>query len=126
MHQVTIRTALFFFEPSARVLISGDALWESRLAIIFPELLGEPGFDACSSTLDEIERLKPRPVVPGHGRPFLQVDDALRASRERLAIFARSPSRHVHHALRALAMFHMLDVRRLSRDALVSWLRRLP
>ena len=116
--------AVVLFEPVSRSLISGDALWESRLAIIFPELVGEPGFDAAHQALDLIERLAPRLVLPGHGPPFTGVAAALDASRQRLRGFAAAPVKHRQHAARALVSFHMLEHRRRPRADLVAWIAR--
>jgi glyoxylase-like metal-dependent hydrolase (beta-lactamase superfamily II) len=119
-------TAVMLFQPQAGLLISADALWEQRLAIVFPELVGESGFADCLATLDAIERLNPAIVVPGHGRPFVDIATALDASRRRLDAFARNPAKHRQHAVRALVMFHMLEVRRVERSALADWLLRTP
>jgi glyoxylase-like metal-dependent hydrolase (beta-lactamase superfamily II) len=119
-------TALMFFEPESAVLISGDALWERRLAIVFPELSGEPGFEACLKTLDVIERLAPRVVIPGHGCAFSDVTGALLASRNRIRAFQQDPQRHRWHAARALVMFHMLEIGRCQRPSLITWLRQTP
>jgi glyoxylase-like metal-dependent hydrolase (beta-lactamase superfamily II) len=118
--------AVMLFEPQTRTLIAGDALWEERLAIIFPELVGEDGFGPTRATLSLIERLQPRAVLPGHGRPFADVGQALAASRERIAAFERHPERHVQHAARALLMFHLLEVRQAPFDELVAWMRQAP
>lgn len=118
--------AIMLFEPQSRTLISGDALWEDRLAIIFPELVGADGFGATRATLDGIERLKPRQVVPGHGQPFDDVAAALAASRQRIGAFERAPQRHADHAARALLMFHLLEVRRASVQVLVEWMLATP
>ena len=118
--------AVMFYEPRERLLISGDALWERRLAIIFPELTGGAGFDAAHRTLDAIQRLSPRCVLPGHGDAFTDVEGALRRSRERLDVFAAQPHRHREHAARALAMFHMLELRSTSRQELEDWMVRTP
>lgn len=101
--------AVMLFEPQTRTLIAGDALWEQRLAIIFPELEARPGFAATRATLDLIEQLAPRWVIPGHGPAFEDVPAALAASRERLAAYTRDPRRHHRHAARALAMFHLME-----------------
>ncbi|MDZ7813910.1 MAG: MBL fold metallo-hydrolase [Ideonella sp.] len=114
--------AVMLFEPQSRTLIAGDALWEQRLAIIFPELEGGPGFSATRATLDFIERLAPRLVVPGHGAVFEDVSAALAASRERLEVFERKPERHVLHAARALLMFHLMEVEQIGETALLHWL----
>ena len=118
--------AVMLFEPQTRTLIAGDALWEERLAIIFPELVGEDGFGPTRATLALIERLQPRAVLPGHGRPFEDVARALASSRERIAAFERHPERHAQHAARALLMFHLLEVREAGFHELVSWMRRTP
>ncbi len=118
--------AVMLFEPQTRTLIAGDALWEERLAIIFPELVGEDGFGPTRATLSLIERLQPREVLPGHGRPFGDVAQALAASRERVEAFERHPERHAQHAARALLMFHLLEVRQAGFDELVAWMRQTP
>ena len=118
--------AVMLFEPQTRTLIAGDALWEERLAIIFPELVGEDGFGPTRATLSLIERLAPRAVLPGHGRPFGDVAGALAASRDRIGAFERHPERHAQHAARALLMFHLLEVRQAQFDELVAWMRRTP
>jgi glyoxylase-like metal-dependent hydrolase (beta-lactamase superfamily II) len=118
--------AVMLFEPQTRTLIAGDALWEQRLAIIFPELVGEDGFGPTRATLSLIERLRPRAVLPGHGRPFDDVAQALAASRERVAAFERHPERHAQHAARALLMFHLLEVREGGFAELVAWMQRTP
>ena len=118
--------AVMLFEPQTRTLIAGDALWEQRLAIIFPELVGQDGFGPTRATLSLIERLQPRAVLPGHGRPFGDVAQALAASRERVAAFERHPERHAQHAARALLMFHLLEVRQSGFDELVDRMRQTP
>ncbi len=118
--------AVLLFEPISRTLISGDALWESRLAIIFPELVGEPGFDAAAKALDLIEGLRPALVLPGHGQPFRDVASALTASRQRLQAFVAAPIKHRQHAARALVSYHMLEHRAKPRAALVSWIASTP
>ncbi len=118
--------AVLLFEPDSRTLISGDALWESRLAIIFPELVGEPGFDAAHQALDLIEALQPRLVLPGHGQAFSGVAAAIEASRQRLRAFAAAPLKHRQHAARALVSYHMLEHRSRPRAALIAWIARTP
>jgi glyoxylase-like metal-dependent hydrolase (beta-lactamase superfamily II) len=118
--------AVMLFEPTTRTLISGDALWESRLAIIFPELADEPGFEATAWALDQIEALQPRLVLPGHGQPFAGVDQALLASRQRLASFVAAPHKHRQYATRALVTYHLLEHRSRPREALVRWIVSTP
>jgi glyoxylase-like metal-dependent hydrolase (beta-lactamase superfamily II) len=118
--------AVILFEPQTRTLIAGDALWQDRLAIIFPELEDKPGFAVTRRTLDQIEALQPRWVVPGHGSPFEDVAGALASSRQRLTAFEREPLRHVRHAARALTMFHMMECRAQDHRLLSAWLEQTP
>ncbi|HSW08241.1 MBL fold metallo-hydrolase [Aquabacterium sp.] len=118
--------AVLLFEPQEGVLISGDALWENRLAIIFPELAGDSGFDATHHALDLIERLQPRLVLPGHGGAFSDVASALAQSRARLNAFVKSPDRHRKHAVRALVVYHMLEVQQQSHAELAAWITGTP
>jgi glyoxylase-like metal-dependent hydrolase (beta-lactamase superfamily II) len=118
--------AVMLFEPQTRTLLSGDALWEDRLAIIFPELDDQPGFPATRHTLDWIEQLSPRLVIPGHGAAFEDAGTALAASRQRLDAFEREPIRHLRHAARSLVMFHLLEHQLRVRSALEAWLQVTP
>jgi glyoxylase-like metal-dependent hydrolase (beta-lactamase superfamily II) len=118
--------AMMLFQPDSRVLISADALWEERLAIIFPELEGESGFGPARDALACIEALQPSIVIPGHGRPFTDVAGALSRSRQRLEQFEAFPEKHSRYAMRALVMFHMLERQQREIGDLVDWMLSAP
>ncbi|MBK1714674.1 MBL fold metallo-hydrolase [Rubrivivax gelatinosus] len=118
--------AMVLFQRESGVAITGDALWQDRVAIIFPELAGADGFSEAVAALDLIERLAPRVVIPGHGAPFTGVAPAVRQSRERLESFMRTPLRHLDYAERALLMFHMLEHRERDIAQLRDWLATTP
>ena len=118
--------ALMFHQRDSGVLITADALWEDRLAIIFPELAGESGFAAAREALQTIERLAPLTVIPGHGQPFSDAAAALHKSRQRITQFEREPERHFVYAERALTMFHMLEYQQRAEADLVHWLTETP
>jgi glyoxylase-like metal-dependent hydrolase (beta-lactamase superfamily II) len=113
--------AVVLFEPRHRVLISGDALWEHRLAIVFEALDDPGGFDAVLESLSLIERLAPEVVIPGHGPPFADAVSALAQSRMRLQAFRTGQLDHTQAARRSLLMFHLLEHRRRSLDELRAW-----
>lgn len=118
--------AVVLFEPEHRVLISGDALWRNKVAVLFPELDGEAGFAPALATLDLIEGLNPSAVIPGHGEPFKEVADALAISRRRLRKLQSEPELHVRHALRVLMVFHLMEYRSRPVQALCDWMARSP
>src|SRR5512133_2479484 len=88
--------SVILFEPRDRVLISADALWENGFGVVFPELEGTSAFDEVGATLDLIEGLHPRWVIPGHGRVFGRepgtLNAALARARSRLDSFVRDPA----------------------------------
>lgn len=118
--------SLVLFDAGAGLLLSADALWENGFGVVFPELVGESGFDDVGRTLDMIEGLPVRLVVPGHGAPFSNVAAALARARSRLAGFRASPARHARHAAKVLVKYHVMEERRLPLAELVRWSAAAP
>lgn len=114
--------ALMLFQPDARVLISGDALWEHGFGVLFPEIDGGDGFAAQRMTLRRIEQLAPRLVIPGHGPVFARPGAALERAHTRLDVFEADPQRHAAHALRVLLKFHVMELAAPpAREQLARW-----
>lgn len=118
--------SIMLFEPESALLISADALWQHGFGIVFPEIDGLAAFDEVESSLELIESLSPRLVIPGHGAPFEDLPSALSEARSRLAFFRKHPKRHARHAAKALIMFHLLEVTRQSEPELLQWLAQTP
>lgn len=118
--------AVMLFEPAHRILLSADALWKQGFGVVFPELDGLPAFDAVADTLDLIERLNPRLVLPGHGPGFAALAPALSAARLRLERFVQQPERHRQHALKVLLKFKLLACGVISPSALLAWAQSTP
>ncbi|VVE61207.1 beta-lactamase [Pandoraea pnomenusa] len=100
--------ALMLYNAAHGVLISGDALWERGFGVIFPELDGASGFAEQAAVLDLIEQLDVSIVIPGHGKPFADIDGALAASRARLAYLQADPARNARNALKVLIVFRLM------------------
>ena len=113
--------SLLFFEPISQTLISADALWENGFGIVFPELEGEDAFNDVAKTLDVIEKLQPKTVIPGHGAVFSYAADVLVRARTRLDYFARRPDKHARHAAKVLIKFKLLEIQQQPLDELVQW-----
>lgn len=118
--------SLIFFDRTHGVLISADALWENGFGAVFPEMVGEPGFDDVAAVLDLINSLPVRVVVPGHGRPFTDVAGALARAHRRLAGFKADPARHLHHAAKVLLKYHLMEVREQALPELQRWAADTP
>ena len=113
--------SVILFEPRSATLISADALWENGFGVVFPELEGETAFEAVGATLDLIERLAPRWVIPGHGPVFRYRAEVIDRARDRLRSFVDRPARHAHHAAKVLLKFKLLDRQEMFLAELVDW-----
>jgi glyoxylase-like metal-dependent hydrolase (beta-lactamase superfamily II) len=118
--------SVLLFDADHGVLISADALWEDGFGIVFPELVGEPGFDEVASVLDVIERLPVQWVIPGHGAPFQDVKAALARARMRVQGQRADPSRHARLAARTLLKYHLMEERAQAWPALRAWAEATP
>lgn len=118
--------SLMLFEPTLGVVISADALWRNGFGVVFPELEGEAAFDEVAASLDLIESLGARWAVPGHGAPFVEIDDALRIARERLAAYRQRPERHARHGAKVLMKYHLMEERCQPLPELLAWCAATP
>jgi glyoxylase-like metal-dependent hydrolase (beta-lactamase superfamily II) len=119
--------ALVFHCPERRLLISGDALWRDGFGIIFAEVLGlGDGLKATRQTLEAIGRLDIDIVIPGHGAPFADVDEALERALQRVAAFAADPGRMARNAIKACFTFNLLELGSLPLAELPAYLEAVP
>jgi glyoxylase-like metal-dependent hydrolase (beta-lactamase superfamily II) len=118
--------SVVLFNATSRTLISADALWENGCGVIFPELIGEPGFDDALATLDVIKLLEPKRVIPGHGSPFGDPAAAIQRAVERLEYLRADPKRNAAHGLRVLLKFHLIQTAvPIEEHAALAWLQSL-
>jgi glyoxylase-like metal-dependent hydrolase (beta-lactamase superfamily II) len=118
--------SVVLFEPTCRVLISADALWENGFGVIFPELEGIHAFDEVAETLSLIEALNPAMVIPGHGAVFEDIQGAIQRARNRLDHFVKNPAKHRRYALKVLLKFKLLEWQSVSFSDLLSWYVNTP
>ncbi|MFL9927853.1 MBL fold metallo-hydrolase [Paraburkholderia sp. RL18-103-BIB-C] len=114
--------SLMLYCADERILISADALWENGFGVIFPELEGESGFAEEQAVLDAIAGLDVRLVIPGHGAPFTNVEQALERAFSRVAWLRADPARNARNALKVLIVFKLLEIRAMSFDTLLQML----
>jgi glyoxylase-like metal-dependent hydrolase (beta-lactamase superfamily II) len=118
--------SVVLFEPQSATLISADALWENGFGVVFPELEGTAAFDEVAATLDVIERLAPRTVIPGHGPVFTDAPRALATARQRLQGFMRQPHKHALYAGKVLLKYKLLELQHTPLAALQQWALATP
>jgi glyoxylase-like metal-dependent hydrolase (beta-lactamase superfamily II) len=119
--------ALMYYASEARILISGDALWQNGFGLIFSELIDKPGaFADTRATLEAIARLDVATVIPGHGAPFGEVGRGLEIAFQRLDAYERDPSKLARHALKVMLSFSLMIHRRIEINGLPQFLAARP
>ena len=118
--------ALMFFEPTQRLLISGDALWEDGMGFVWPEEGANVYIEAAREALATIERLDPATVIPGHGRPFAGVGASIAGVRARLDAFERDPVKGARHVIKVMFVFALLDRGEMAVAEVPAYLERVP
>jgi glyoxylase-like metal-dependent hydrolase (beta-lactamase superfamily II) len=119
--------AVMFHSPQARVLISGDALWESGFGVVFPQLFGrETALAETRATLEAIARLDVETVIPGHGRPFQEIGKALERSFYRLEGYEEDIVRLARHTAKVVLSFAMMEKRSMPLEKLPGYLESVP
>ena len=118
--------SVVLFEPQDRLLVSADALWENGFGVVFPELEGENAFADVAATLDVIEALAPRVVIPGHGAVFADAQRAIDGARRRLDGFVRNPTKHALYAAKVLLKYKLLEWQQITLADLAGWAQATP
>jgi glyoxylase-like metal-dependent hydrolase (beta-lactamase superfamily II) len=119
--------AVMFHSPEARVLISGDALWENGFGVVFPQLFGhDTALAETRATLEAIGRLQVEAVIPGHGRPFGDVGAALDRAFYRLKGYEEDITRLARHCAKVMLSFALLEKRSMPLAELPGYLARVP
>ena len=119
--------AVIFHSPEARVLISGDALWENGFGVVFPQLFGrDTALAETRATLEAIARLRVDVVIPGHGRPFGDAGAALERAFYRLEGYEEDITRLARHCAKVMLSFALLEKRSMPLAELPVYVARVP
>ena len=118
--------SVIFYQEQQGILISADALWEDGFGAIFPELWGESGFEEVAQTLDLIESLPISLVIPGHGKPFVDVAKSIATARSRLDYLAADPKRNARHGAKVLLKYKLIEWRSKDLNEVMVWICNTP
>ena len=113
--------AIVIFNEEDRLLISADALWENGFGVVFPEIEGFGAFNEVESTLNIIEKLDAKLVIPGHGAIFSDVTGAIARARTRLSQFQNAPEKHASYAAKVLLKFKLLEFQQIKSNDFLNW-----
>ena len=118
--------AVMFYSQEARILISGDALWENGFGAVFAQLFGrDTALAETRRTLEHIAALECEIVIPGHGRPFGDVGAALERAFSRLKGYEKDITRLARHVVKVLFTFAMLEKRSMPLAEVPAYLERV-
>ena len=118
--------SVIFYQEQHGILISADALWEDGFGAIFPELWGESGFEEVAQTLDLMESLSISLVIPGHGKPFVDVAKSIATARSRLDYLAEDPKRNARHGAKVLLKYKLIEWRSKDLNEVMVWICNTP
>ncbi|MBI3715449.1 MAG: MBL fold metallo-hydrolase [Betaproteobacteria bacterium] len=122
--------ALMYYAADPGVLVTGDALWQNGLGFVWPETDARTGrnlfIDTALATLDVIEKLAPKTIVPGHGAPFIALGPALEKARGKLQAFRQDPARNARHAAKSLFVFALLDKGEMNASDVAAYMQSVP
>ena len=118
--------ALVLYCPGEQILISADALWRNGFGVIFPELDGESGFAEERATLELIDSLDVRLVIPGHGPMFTDVKESLKRAFNRLKFLEASPVRNAENAVKVMLKFLLLERQQIALDSIPALFDAIP
>ena len=118
--------SLMFYCEYEGILISADALWRNGFGVVFPELEGESGFAEARATLQLIDTLDVRLVIPGHGAPFTDVKPALARAFSRLDYLQADPVRNAENAVKVMLKFLLLERQQFALAALPAMFEQNP
>lgn len=118
--------AVMFYSPELGALISGDALWENGFGAVFPQLFGrDTALRETRETLEGIAGLGAKTVIPGHGRPFANIDSALERAFWRLESYEGDISRLARHCVKVALSFALLEKRSMPLADLPGYVGRV-
>lgn len=109
-----------------RILISADALWYNGFGVIFPELDGESGFVEARATLELIDTLDVRLVIPGHGPAFTDAKGAVQRALKRVDFLEADPKRNGENAVKVLLKFLLLSRQSIPLDEVWKMFETVP
>jgi len=118
--------AVMFWHVGERILISGDALWQRGFGIVLPGPGWSDRLAAARATLEKIRALDPRIVIPGHGEPFAQVEDAIAVCESRIEAFEADEKKLARYVLKVMLSFALLDLGSLDEVSLPGYLAGVP
>jgi hydroxyacylglutathione hydrolase len=107
---------IVLYNRKAKVLISGDALWEDDIPTITMRVEGSTCLFDLLDSLEKLESLAVEIVYPGHGRPFKDFKEALSKSMTKARDFLNHKEKTGDSLLKKIMIYTMLMHRQVDEE----------
>ncbi len=104
------------YNRKAKVLISGDALWEDDIPAITMRVEGSTCLFDLLGSLEKLESLDVEIVYPGHGRPFTDFREAISKSKRRARDFLNHKEKTGASLLKKITIYTLLMHRQMDEE----------
>jgi hydroxyacylglutathione hydrolase len=110
------------YNGQAKVLLSGDALWEDDIPTITMRVEGSTCLFDLLDSLEKLESLAAEIVYPGHGRPFTDFKGALSKSKAKARDFLHHKEKTGDSLLKKITIYTMLMRRQVDEEIFFEYL----
>ncbi len=104
------------YNRKAKVLISGDALWEDDIPTITIRVEGSTCLFDLWNSLEKLESLEVETVYPGHGRPFTSFKEAIAKSKTKARDFLNHKEKTGTSLLKRITIYTILMHRQVDDE----------
>jgi len=115
---------IVLYNRKAKVLISGDALWEDDIPTITMRVEGSTCLFDLWDSLEKLASLDVEVVYPGHGRPFTNFHDSLSKSKRKARDFLDHKEKTGESLLKKIIIYTLLMHREVKEEGFFEHLMR--
>ncbi len=106
---------IVLYNKKAKVVISGDALWEDDMPTITMRVEGSTCLFNLLDSLDKLESLDVKVVYPGHGRPFTDFKEAISKSKNKARDSINHKEKTGTYLLKKITIYTLLMQRQVDQ-----------
>jgi glyoxylase-like metal-dependent hydrolase (beta-lactamase superfamily II) len=109
---------IVLYNKKAKVLISGDALWEDDIPTITMRVEGSTCLFDLLDSLEKLESIDVEIVYPGHGRPFTDFKEAISKSKRKARDYINHKEKTGASLLKRITIYTLLMHRQVDEEKL--------
>lgn len=113
-----------FYEPDLKILISGDALWESDIPSVYFFKQGGAALFETEASLDKLAKLDVKKVYPGHGKSFEDFEGAIARSRAKLDTYFKDNTKVGHDFFKKVLIYTLMSLDEIEEEKFFPYLMK--